>query len=281
MRPRAAHLFALDLSVLDLSVLALVLGGCLRPNPSYDGADGSGTAGVTTTAAATTDTTTTGTTTTTGAPTTEPAPTSEDSDSTANVSSTTTTGTSSTTAEQTTGLLEPVTLRPYDPANCIDGPFCMSGGDPVSAKLEAVECFSAPAAPPLQLTRLGFEIRYAVGEPAAVLDVLPYDTRNRAPVLAVLDTRELGPIAADMTYRSFDLDPPVLLDIQDFCLRITGGGANSTLVLHADHEGMAPGDGFVAIDDPGDFCDTPLTNLRDWYDSPVAHFCLDVDIGPP
>ncbi|MFY0531873.1 hypothetical protein [Nannocystis pusilla] len=44
---------------------------------------------------------------------------------------------------------------------------------------------------------------------------------------------------------------------------------------------MAPGDGLVAIDDPGDFCDSPLTNLREWYDSPFAHFCLDVDLDSP
>lgn len=261
VRPRFAHLFV------------LVLGGCLRPNPSYDGATTEGGAATTTT---------TGGTTTTGLPTTGPAATSDDSTTTAAVSSTTSTTTSSsTTAEPTTGPLEPTTLRPYDPARCIDGPFCMSGGDPVSAKIEAVECFTAPAPPPLQLTRLGFEVRFAVGEPSAVLDVLPYDPGNHAPVLAVLDTRELGTIDGGMDYRDFELDPPVLLDTQNFCLRITGGGSTSTLVLHADHMGDAPGDGLVAIDDPGDHCDTPLTNLRDWYDSRSAHFCLDVEVSTP
>ncbi|WP_096332946.1 hypothetical protein [Nannocystis exedens] len=266
MRPRVAR----------LSVL--VLCGCLRPNPGYDGPNGSGTADATTTTGTTT--TTTGGTTTTGVPTSGPGPTTEDIGSTLALTSTSTSG-SSTAAEQTTDPPGPVTLRPYDPIHCVDGPFCMSSGDPVSAKIEAVECFTAPAPPPLQLTRVGFQIRFAVGEPAATLDVLPYDPGNHAPVLAVLDTRELGPIADDMAYRSFDLDPPVLLDIQDFCLRITGGGPSSTLVLNTDHEGMAPGDGLVAIDDPGDFCDTPLTNLREWYDEPFAHFCLDVDLGSP
>ncbi|MCY0993355.1 hypothetical protein OV203_39830 [Nannocystis sp. ILAH1] len=265
MRPRVAH----------LSVL--VLWGCLRPNPGFDGASDSASASTT---AATTGTSTGTGTITTGVPTTGPASTTDDSDPTAVAPSTTTT-TIGTTVDTTTGLPGPVTLRPYELANCVDGPFCMSGGDPVSAKIEAVECFTAPAAPPLQLTRLGFQIRFAEGEPTAKLDVLPYDPGNHAPVLAVLDTRDLGPIPAGMAYRSFDLDPPVLLDIQDFCLRITGGGATSTLVLNTDHEGMAPGDGLVAIDDPGDFCDSPLTNLREWYDSPFAHFCLDVDIDSP
>ncbi|MFY0531872.1 hypothetical protein [Nannocystis pusilla] len=155
MRPRVAH----------LSVL--VLWGCLRPNPGFDGASDSAS-----TTAATTGTTTGTGTLTTSSPTTGPASTTEDVDPTA-VAPSTTTSTTSTTVDSTTGLPGPVTLRPYELANCVDGPFCMSGGDPVSAKIEAVECFTAPAPPPLQLTRLGFQIRFAEGEPTAKLDVLP------------------------------------------------------------------------------------------------------------
>lgn len=249
--------------------LLLALCGCLRPNPGFDGAsDSAGASTMTTTSTTTTSTSTT-----------EPVTTGlglTDSSTTLAVTSTTE---PATTEPATTTGFDPVTLRPYDPASCIDGPFCTNMTDPVPALIEAFECFTAPGAP-LQLQRVGFEIRHSVGDPAATLAILPYDPVAHQPGLQPLVTRDLGPVGPSMTYRSYDLDPPVLLDSRDFCVRIAGGGSTSTLALNTDHAGMVPGDAFVTMDDPGDFCDTPLTNLRDMYDAPSAHYCIDVDIAP-
>ncbi|MCY1057485.1 hypothetical protein [Nannocystis sp. SCPEA4] len=265
--------------------LLFVLCGCLRPNPGFDGASES--AGATTTAATTTTTTTVASTTTTGLATTEPITTGigvSDSSTTLAITSTSTststsTGEPATTDPSTTTGFDPVTLRPYDPASCIDGPFCTSMGNPVPAAIEAYECFTAPGAP-LQLLRIGFEIRHSLGDPATTLDILPFDAVADQPVLQPLATRDLGPVGPSMTYASYELDPPVLLDSPEFCVRIAAGDADTTLALNTDHDGMASGSAYVTIDDPGDFCDTPLTDLRDWYDEPFAHYCIDVDIAP-
>lgn len=70
------------------------------------------------------------------------------------------------------------------------------------------------------------------------------------------------------------------MEIPDFCVAITGGDAANSLSMHTDKTTMTPGDAFFTMSNGG-VCDRPLTNLKDWYDVPFAHYCIDVDIAPP
>jgi hypothetical protein len=194
-----------------------------------------------------------------------------------------TTGADGTTgADSTTGApFEPMTLKGYETASCTQGLHCASGMNAVPAVIRAFECFRVQVDPPFALTRVGFEVRLIVGEPMAVLEVLPFDTDAGLPLFEPIASRPLGAIDQGMVYRSFSLEPPILVDTPDFCVVITGGGTTSSLAIRSDPTTMSPGDAFFTMDNEGGSCDEPLTDLKSWYDAPFAHYCIDADIAPP
>lgn len=257
-------------------VAALLASACLIDNPAYESsaahvpATADTTTGTGTTAAVSTSNTSSTSSTTDPGPTTG-SPTASTSDDT-----------SSTGA--TTGAPQwPMTLKNYETAACDQGLYCANGmGDAFPAAIRAFECFRVDTDQPFLLTRVGFEVRLVVGQPTAVVEVLPYDSDAGLPILTPIASVILGVIDEPMTYHDFPIDPPVLVETPDFCISVAGGDPTSTsLSLRTDPHTMTPGDAFFTMDNDTGVCDVLLTNLKDHYKAPFAHYCIDADITPP
>lgn len=260
----------------------LVVGGCLLENPEFQGGTGDvGTSGGPGTSS--------GPGTNSGPATTGDATSSDGSGSASQgwgSSSVATTeepgGSSSTTDSTTDAAFDPMTLKAYDSASCGRGLGCFGKMQQIlPAEIAGFECFTAPVAPPFVLTRVGFEVRFIRGTPAARLVVTPFDQGAMLPGGPAIALVELGPVD-QVAYRSFDLAQPVLVDQQHFCVGIQGGDHDATtLSLRTDEVTMAPGEAFASMSSMYPECQTPLSDARVVFGSSYVHYCIDADIAPP
>lgn len=279
--------------------------GCVLSSPDFDGESSASSTGPTSTAASTgaSETSTgdsdsgsgTATSASSGATaggTSSGSETSTDTGTTTSGADATSTGglTDGSTTADTTGDVDststtaegfdPLTLMNYTLENCTKGPHC-SNGNPVAAFIRAYECFTAPVDPPFVMTRVGVQVRYRIGQPGATLKVYPFDPGTKLPLFGEAQSRALGAITTTGPL-DFPLDPPIAIDSKDFCVSVEGGnGSDQTLALWTDTITQAPGEAFVEMESAGLGCDYDLTRLTKWYNIDFAHYCVDVDIGPP
>ncbi|MBK7825329.1 hypothetical protein [Nannocystis sp.] len=276
---------------------SLAATACVRDNPAFDSNGDQGSASATSTTSAVT-TTATSAAATTATPTTSTSAGSADASSGAvsnadasasDGSSTaplTTTGTgdiSTTTA--TTGAPEPMTheLKHYpDLAQC-DFPFwCVFGDDinnPSSAENWDAECFASPIAPPFTVSRVGFAVFGTKGGPSATLDFHEYDNNTSHPVMAPFQSVNIGVI--DSTgYKSFPIDPPVVVNVQRFCISVHSGQQFGPELGIAVDDVLAPaGQTFVGIKGPPGCNINTFTDLTTVNSSTKTQWCIDATIA--
>lgn len=289
-----------------LVVLTTVLAACPGNDPvqqtsSAEG-DGSGTSGSTTAP-------------TTTAPTTSAEGTqsaTDDPTGTSNTSpTTTTTATESTTADTTsasTGATDDATitdtsspstsvaddesssdggepavhhLSNSDQTDCTQPLWCqfnadvtVPGGDPI----EGQECFVSPIAPPFEL----FEMHYIVATTHTDLEEfsLRIYERDGGPPTEVVVSIPLTSVEATPIEHYFDIDPPVTIDTQEFCVGFAAEepGLESAIGMAVDGDSSVAGVSFVRMEGSGD-CDIP-----DWEDAtdhappPAGNWCMDATI---
>lgn len=253
-------------------LLPLALGGCLIENPEFQG----GTSGPGTSVGPGTSS---GPATTSDATSTDGSGTASQGWGSSSVATTEEPGGSSST---TAPAFDPMTLKAYDSASCGRGLVCLGKMQQIlPAEIAGFECFTAPVPPPFSLTRVGFEVRFIRGTPAARLVVTPFDQGAMLPGGPAIALVELGPVD-QVAYRSFDLAQPVLVDQQHFCVGIQGGDHDATtLSLRTDEVTMAPGEAFASMSSMYPECQTPLSDARGVFGSSYVHYCIDADIAPP
>lgn len=269
---------------------SLVAPACLIENPNFDvkdsgalatdatigGASTSGTGGAPTGTDATTSGASgglgsTGDGATTGA-------------TTGTITDATTTANTDTSTDASTGAPQPVSaeLRHYpDLAQCDFPYWCVLGGDvhnPSSAENWDVECFDAPFAPPFVVERVGFVVFGRKDGPQAALEFHAYDDGAQAPVKDPFHAVPLGVIDSD-GHLDFPLDPPVVVEVQRFCISVRSGAQfGPQLGLALDDVPAPAGQSFVGLQGPQGCDIPPLADITKVASSSKTQWCIDATI---
>lgn len=148
------------------------------------------------------------------------------------------------------------------------------GGDPI----EGQECFVSPIAPPFELT----EMHYIVATTHTDLEefALRIYERDGGPPTEVIATINLTSVEATPIEHYFELEPPVMIDTQEFCVGFAAEepGLESAIGMAVDGDSAIAGLSFVRMEGSGD-CDIP-----DWEDAsdhappPAGNWCMDATI---
>lgn len=271
---------------------SLAATACVRDNPAFD--QGSASAMFTTSAATSTATSAAAGTAT---PTTSTSAGSADASSGAISNADASAGEGSSTAPLTTGTGDPTTttastgapepmtheLKHYpDLAQC-DFPFwCVFNGEinnPSSAENWDAECFAAPIDPPFTVSRVGFAVFGSKGGPSATLDFHEYDNNASHPVMAPFQSVNIG-VVDSPGYKSFPIDPPVVVNVQRFCISVHSGQQYGPQLGLATDDVLAPaGQTFVGIKGPPGCEIGTFTDLSTVNSSTKTQWCIDATIA--
>jgi hypothetical protein len=155
-----------------------------------------------------------------------------------------------------------------------NGDVTVPGGDPI----EGQECFVSPVAPPFEL----IEMHYIVAITHTDLEEfsLRIYERDGGPPTDVVVSIPLTSVEATPIEHYFELDPPVVIDTQEFCVGFAAEepGLESAIGMAVDGDSSVPGVSFVRMEGSGD-CDIP-----DWEDAtahappPSGNWCMDATI---
>lgn len=275
---------------------SLAATACLNPNPAFDPNGEHGSASATSTSGAATSSaaaTATSSAATTAAPTTSGnSASAADASSGAVISASEgsstaplTTSGDPTTTTASTGAPEPMTfeLKHYpDLAQC-DFPFwCVYNGDinnPSSAENWDAECFAAPVAPPFTVTRVGFAVFGSTGGPSATLEFHEYDNNTSHPVVPPFQSVNIG-VVDSTGYKSFPIDPPVVVNVQRFCISVHSGTPNGPQLGLATDDVLAPaGQTFFGMLGPQNCNFSTFTDLSTVNSSSKTQWCIDATIA--
>lgn len=172
-------------------------------------------------------------------------------------------------------------LSNSDQTDCTQPLWCQFNGDvtvPGGDPIEGQECFVSPVAPPFELV----EMHYIVAVTHTDLEEfsLRIYERDGGPPTDVVVSIPLSSVEATPIEHYFEIDPPVVIDTQEFCVGFAAEepGLESAIGMAVDGDSQVAGVSFVRMEGSGD-CDIP-----DWEDAtehappPSGNWCMDATI---
>ncbi|MCA9635502.1 MAG: hypothetical protein KC420_05645 [Myxococcales bacterium] len=255
---------------------ALTAGACVLDNQSFD--DDTSTTGASVSASTSSSSSTS---TSTSSATAASATSTGDGGSGSNGSTSSSTAAATGTSGTTGANAEPTRLHNYVDGLCENGIYCINQqtNEPVPARIVAFECYTSPLPPPFQITRVGADIKARVGTPTPSLTVFRFDAQGMKIDPMSIDFEVLAPVNQD-GHVDFPLDPPIIVDVADFCVSIEGGDTmNTTFAPAIMKDSPTPGPSFVEMDG-GPNCTHNFKPLSAVYGTDAARYCIDVDVAP-
>ena len=146
------------------------------------------------------------------------------------------------------------------------------------ARTESQACFTPTTQPPYALTRVGYVVAAAFGDPAASLRIHERTGMGPGKLLA---EEPLGAGGQTVGPQALVFDPPIVIDAPAFCLGLSGGDPGNPgagLGVAVVTMVLPPQQSYIKVDGGGG-CD-----FSNWQDvsvlkpNPSGAWCIDADV---